>query len=354
MRLTARPESLLEFLALAAGEAPRPLIDTHLALIAARAVMAGSTLGVFEALREGPRPLAELVALLKTAERPLEQLTRALVSLGYLSARNGKLAVPRALRKWLLSDSEENLAAKLLFQEQEWLWMASLEPFVKTGQPVRIHEQMSAGSWSRYQAAMAALARAGAPALTRKIPVPPGATRMLDVGGSHGHHAAALLRAHPALVAEIAELPSALPHAEALGRAHGLGARLCYRGLDARRDSFGTAEYDLVFAANLVHHFEPAEAESLFRRAATALKPGGTLAIFEFERQDGPPRQGDAAGALVGLYFALTSASGTFSQRELAELTRSAGLQPLPPKRLVRHPGMVLQLGRKASKRRRG
>src|SRR5262245_24608466 len=50
LKLGARSENPLEWLALVAGLVPTPLFDTMLAQLLARTVMVGTRLGVFEAL----------------------------------------------------------------------------------------------------------------------------------------------------------------------------------------------------------------------------------------------------------------------------------------------------------------
>src|SRR5918996_4786215 len=62
MKYGAIPENLFERLALAAGQVPLPLLDAIYSLMKARCLMAGVRLGVFEALRDGPRTAAEVAA----------------------------------------------------------------------------------------------------------------------------------------------------------------------------------------------------------------------------------------------------------------------------------------------------
>lgn len=53
MRLGAVPQSLVEFLGLASGAVPTPLMDTVVALLLARTLMAATALGLFDALEDG-------------------------------------------------------------------------------------------------------------------------------------------------------------------------------------------------------------------------------------------------------------------------------------------------------------
>src|SRR5262249_44866096 len=62
MKLGPIPENPLESLVNALGKSPQPLLETHIAMLLARAVMEGARLGVYEALAGGPLTAAEVAA----------------------------------------------------------------------------------------------------------------------------------------------------------------------------------------------------------------------------------------------------------------------------------------------------
>jgi len=68
------------------------------------------------------------------------------------------------------------------------------------------------------------------------------------------------------------------------------------------------------------------------------LKPGGIYAIGEFIRLD-RPGEGGAVGATAGLYFALTSSSGTWSENEMRAWQIEAGLKVSKTISLISLPG---------------
>jgi SAM-dependent methyltransferase len=117
-----------------------------------------------------------------------------------------------------------------------------------------------------------------------------------------------------------------------------MGDRVTYRAGDALTDDLGSAAWDVVVVANLVHHFDEATNRALAKRIARALRPGGVFVIQELYRQESPKQAGQI-GALLGLYFALTSESGTWSFAEMAGWQREAGLVPRKPVKFVTAPG---------------
>ncbi len=94
----------------------------------------------------------------------------------------------------------------------------------------------------------------------------------------------------------------------------------------------------MILVANLVHHFDDATNRALAKRIARALRPGGVFVIQELYRASSPHEAGQI-GALLDLYFALTSEAGTWSFEEMAGWQREAGLKPRKPIKFMTAPG---------------
>jgi SAM-dependent methyltransferase len=151
-----------------------------------------------------------------------------------------------------------------------------------------------------------------------------------------------ICRRHPGLRSVVLDLPQAIRHAAPLLAREGMGDRVVHRAGDATTEDLGTAAFDLVFIANAVHHFDGPANRDLARRAAHALRPGGLFVILDFVRPRSPNGAGQV-GTLNDLFFALTSAVGTWSSEELAEWQRGAGLEPRKPIRMRTLPDGVIQ-----------
>jgi len=342
MKLGIIPENMLERVALAAGVVPRPILDTLVAMLLARTIMAATKLGIFEALASGPLPAHQVAAHCGTDPCATEKLLIALAGAGYVRAEQGQYALAPVARTWLLTDSPRSLRDQVLMQFTEWEWISGYEEFVGSGTPLDIHERMSDDEWGLYQRSMRAVAGGSAKEVGRRTPVPKGARDMLDIGGSHGYYSVALCRRHPGLRAVILDPPEAVKHAEPILLRVGMGDRVRHRAGNALTDELGTQAWDLVFIANLVHHFDEQANRDLVRRIARALRPGGILVIQDFVRVQ-QPGEGGQIGALNELYFALTSQSGSWSLAEIADWQREAGLVPRKPRRLLSLPGAAQQ-----------
>jgi len=348
VRFGAVPENPVEWLIARLNAAPRPLLETQMAFTLARLIMVGTKVGVFDAVSEGAATPDEVASRCGTSVVGMEKLLFALAGAGYLRASDGGYALTPVSRKWLLRDSPNSVADKLLFQFLEWDLMERAEDYVRTGQPLELHDSdLGVEGWDLYQRGMRAMANAFAGEAVKRMPVPRGARRMLDIGGSHGYYSVALCRRHDGLRSEVLDLPEAVETAAPLLSAEGMGDRVVHRAGDALTSELERDAYDLVLVAQLVHHFSEEQNRELAARVAEALAPGGVFAVLDAFRSRTAKDAGQV-GALFEFYFALTSQSGTWAVEEIAEWQRQAGLEPRRPLRFRTAPGVGIQAATKA------
>ena len=342
MRLNAVPENLLERIALRAGVVPTPLGDTIVAMTLARTIMVATKLGIFEVLAKGESTASEVATRCGLDQHATEVLLFALGGAGYVRSKGTHYTLAPVARKWMLKSSPQSLYDYMLFNFLNWTWDERFEDFLRTGKPTQIHQELSNDEWRVYQRAMRSLAGFSAFEVARRMPVPRGALRMLDIGGSHGYYSVMLCRLHPGLRAVVFDLPEAVVHAATILAQEGMGERIVHCAGNVLTDDLGNEEYDLIFIGSLLHHFDGQTNRDLVKRSAQALRPGGYLVIEEFQRFQSSKEIGEL-GALSNLYFAATSEAGTWSMEEIAGWQHEAGLLPRKPIRLLTAPGAGLQ-----------
>ncbi|MCB8822505.1 class I SAM-dependent methyltransferase [Microvirga rosea] len=345
MRLGAHAETVLEWLALRLNLGPKPLADTQAAFQFAQIIMCASKAGLFEALQDGGRTAEEIAALRSTNPRATSKVLDALLAHGYLQYRNGRYELNRLSRKWLLADSPYTLVHKLDFQEVEWRWTEGFDQWLYDGIAQDMHRTLRAEEWRRYQWGMRDFSTAPATEVAWRARMPAGAQTLLDIGGSHGFYSVQLCRRHQELTATILELPEAIPTAAEILAREGMGHRVAHVAGNALDDDLGADIYDAVLIANLVHHFDTEQNLRLVQKVARALRPGGVLMIMDAIRIASPTeanRPDRRLGAVLDVFFALTSASGTCSVEAIQEWQRTAGLRILRPIWLKTMPGAAL------------
>lgn len=331
MQYGAIPTSLIERLALASGLVPVPILDTLFGMLKARVVMAGVSLGVFEGLALESHTAASLAAALKLDAECLDMLLRSLVFCGYLESNGDWYSLSALGRRSMVDGAPRDLTGFVLWNYTQWQFTEHLETLVRTGEGLDFHRTLTDPvAWGHYQKAMLEAARFDAPMLAKRVPVRSGATRLLDVAGSHGLLGASICRRHPPMRSTVIDLPAALPRARELAAREGLADLVEHREGDLTRDDLGSG-WDVVLLSNILHHFRPAQIVEILTRVHRATGGDGTVAIWEIERprRTAKPSEGDG----VALFFRLTSTAGAYSGEEYGGWFEQAGFRTV---RIVR------------------
>jgi hypothetical protein len=126
MKLGVLPENLAERLALCVGIPPPGIIESWLGIMATRAVMAATKLGIFETLAAGPLTVQEIATSCATHVRATKQLLNALAGMGCLTFKAERYALPRKMRAWVLADGKYSFCDQILLRYLEWRWWGPL------------------------------------------------------------------------------------------------------------------------------------------------------------------------------------------------------------------------------------
>jgi SAM-dependent methyltransferase len=294
-----------------------PYEQSFAGMIAARALISGCTLGVFDALAERPDRPEGLAERLELDALGMETLLTALRSLGWVEEReDGMLAPTEVAGRTLVSGSPESVARFIGAQNAyHWDTLGRLDEVMRTGRPAGWHE---AGPddplWEAYIRGLYEVSRAehdGNAALVQ-VPDP---REMVDVAGGHGAFAMAMCRRHPDLHATVLDLPASAAVGRRIVGEAGYADRVDFREGDALEADLGE-DLDVVSVFNLVHHLSAEENVRLLGRAQAALRPGGCVVVGETERPE-PGAPVHQMGALSGLLFYAISRARTYTVAEM-------------------------------------
>lgn len=331
---------------MAAGVVPTPLLETFEAMAMARAIMAGASLGIFDALAEKSDDADGLARRLQLDPQGTDILLVALHAMGYVEERSGLYRNSPAVEKFLLADSPQTLRAYVAdFNRDMWDEFSRIEDAVRTGgETSGLHEREPGDPyWERYMRGLFDLTRLSGDDVARMIPVR-NPKRMLDLAGGHGGYAIAMCRRHKNLTVTIAELEGAARIGREIVREQGMADRIDYLVGDMFSTDLGRG-YDVATAFQILHHFDGDVNVELLTRAREALREGGTIAVLEQERPP-PGERGTSIGALTGLLFYVTSRARTYTADEISTFVEAAGFNRVRKRRSARFPGHVVVTGR--------
>ena len=327
MQLTVSPENPLEWFALHANRVAIPILHVQIMPVLAKAVLEAADKGVFEAARDGPQTLDNLVQTLRLNRKALGELMGLLTAMGYFTYKNDHFGLTRMARRFALKDGPQSVHGMMVFNNRVvWDWMSHLGTYLETGRGIQYHNTLSTEQWQYYQEGMVAATHTELREFGRRAPVPKSAQSMLDIGGSHGQHSVALCKRIPALTSVILDLPPAIEQAAPLLARQGMGDRVRHQPGNALTDDFGDNQYDIVLLSSLAHHFTPEQNQLVTSKVARALRPGGVFIVNEFIRPEVGAKP-ELMGSSTDLFYGLSSAAGNYSTAEIQEWQRMAGLK---------------------------
>jgi 2-polyprenyl-3-methyl-5-hydroxy-6-metoxy-1,4-benzoquinol methylase len=342
VRLALRGANPAEWLALLAGVVPAPAAEAWGGMGLSGILVAAVRTGLTARLAQRPATAAELAADLGLDPLPTRLLLDCLRSAGHVTARDGRYRLSRRSRRWLDPASGLSVAGYVAGTADYWTWWAELDEVTRGRRPAGTHGVPPGDPfWERYIRGQYELARLSAAEVARRLRLPAGARRLLDIGGGHGLYSVQLCRRHPGLTATVLDLPGSAAVGREIVAAAGLADRVLFRDGDATAGDLELGGgYDAVLCFNLVHHLSPDQITALLGKVRDALAPGGTLAVLDAFA--GPGRRGSAAANFLGLFVYLSSGSHVHTPAELRGWLRQAGFGAPRRVRVLRIPGLSL------------
>ncbi|MER5659953.1 class I SAM-dependent methyltransferase [Streptomyces mirabilis] len=242
-------------------------------------------LRLFDPLADGPRTAAELAADKDVHPRGMRILLDALAAIGLLHNVGDTYALPDGGESLLVSSGSQFFGGAVRLGASDWEWDAQkhLIDAVRHGGTVAETHALTPqfDYWEEF-ATNTSWFNNGAAELMADQLVPWARDResvdVLDIACSHGSYGFAFAQREPRATITGLDWPNVLEitrrHAERLG----LADRFKTLSGDMFKTPLG-GPYDIVMLTNVLHHFSQEEATELLKHAATAVKPGGRIAV---------------------------------------------------------------------------
>ncbi len=271
------------------------------------------------------------------APRTLGLLLDACVATGLLRKSGDTYRNTPAGAVALVENAPHDLRGAVRYNQDVYPAWGRLADLVRSGEPVEapeIHLGADPQRTRRFVLAMHGRALGIGKAVVPMLPLA-GCHRVLDLAGGPGTYAVLMAQAHTNLQCVTIDLPAVSAVAQELVAAAGLQDRVTCQAGDYHTDSYEPEAFDAVTIFGALHQEPPGAMVSILRRAAAALRPGGTILILDMmtdRTHTQPP-----FSALFAVNMALTTHHGwVFSDSELHEWLAAAGFvsshtQPVPP-----------------------
>lgn len=260
------------------------LIGLASGLWVSRAIWAAAHLKIADAVGDAPTPLAEIADATGTDTGNLRRLMNALVSIGLFSGAGEDRYAHGGMSPFLRSDHPITQRAFIdsVFGGEHYASWGAIETSLTGGgtafdgvygAPVFDWYGRHPGEAQRFSNAMAGTTRIIEAALLACW-TPPPFDLAVDVGGSRGTLAAALIARNPDARAILFDLPDIVEAVKP-----GLGDE---RIVAVGGDFFESVpEGDLYLLKLILHDWTDEQSETILRNIRAAIRPGGHVAIIE-------------------------------------------------------------------------
>lgn len=330
------------------GLIPGILLDVGISTFQYWALIGAMEIGLFEALKDGAQDIASLAQKTGASERGIETLVRALEPLGYLESSNGRYGLSKAAQRSLPIDQ---LKAMAPFFKHQMLAYADVARGIREAPEEGIYgwKHVQSGEVGRsYQASMRWLASGSVDEVVKKVDLPEGATKMLDVGGSHGLYTVAFCRKYPELRGTVLDWAIGLEAAQqTLDENPDVADRIDLVERDFEQEALPEG-YDFALLGNIIHGIGPEGNRELFGKLARATTSRGMVAIVDQFAGVKGSKFARGVAALIGFNLFLFSGGRAYPYEDVRRWLADVGFAEVGHKNL-RQPGFSLVMGRKAA-----
>jgi acetylserotonin N-methyltransferase len=269
---------------------PSIVLDLLQAFRRSKVMFAGVSLGVFDALAGGPKPLTDLAAKLGANAGALERLLDACVGLQLLRRNGSNYENTPVATEYLTSTGPRRLTGYISrSNDMMWQLWSNLEGAIQEGTPrwkqtygwegpIFSHFFKTEEDKREFLLGMHGFGLISSPHVVGAFDL--GRFRKLvDLGGATGHLAIAACRRYPNLRAAVFDLPEALPLAREIVGASDVSDRIELVGGDFFADPL--PEADLFAVGRILHDWSEDKVLKLLVKIYERLPPGGALLIAE-------------------------------------------------------------------------
>ncbi|SNQ46499.1 putative O-methyltransferase [Frankia canadensis] len=297
------------------------------------AVSAAATLGVADALADGPRGVGELASAVDAHPPTLYRLLRACTEFGLFEELDGQVFILTDVGHALRSDSANSMRAfaRWVGEPAERYTWSNLVTSVRTGQPAfEVTHGRDVWDFMAGHPDTAAVFNDAMTSASNQMIAPAvraydftGLRRIVDVGGGHGALLAETLRAYPDLHGVLYDQADVVAGAGESLRAAGVADRV-----DIVAGSFFDAVppgADAYLLSNVIHDWDDDASGRILTRVRDAMSPAARVLLVEVLMPSKP--EPSPTVKLMDLNMLVLCGGKQRTEAEFSDLLRGAGLE---------------------------
>jgi acetylserotonin N-methyltransferase len=309
-----------------------PILESIDAFRRSKTMFTAVSMGVFEALHEGPADVGTLSARLPANRDALERLLDACVGMGLLRKQDGHYANQPIAETYLCDHSPYSLGGYMRYSDEALfpLW-ANLADAIREGsdrwtQTFGWHGSLfdhffkTEARKRTFLHGMHGFGQLSSPAVVAAFDLS-GFRRMADLGGATGHLAIAACERYPQLRATVFDLPPVIAVAREYLDASAARERIELTPGDFFQDNLPAA--DLYSLGRILHDWGEDKIRLLLGKISAALPPGGGLLIAEKLLDE--DKSGPTPAHMQSLNMLVCTEGKERTLSEYAALLREAG-----------------------------
>ncbi|MEG3896412.1 MULTISPECIES: class I SAM-dependent methyltransferase [unclassified Microcoleus] len=278
MRLSVKPENILEAIALESRKELSPFLLAMLGMGVSQAVVTAVQLGFFDALKKHPQTANELAKTMNCDARGMQVLLESLDGFGFVNRQGDRYKLTQESARHLTQAGGYiqdflRLAGDISRQ------MVLLEEDIRTGEVPNFHFDPQSPTYSlNYYTMLKSSGKKGAPNVLKFAKLNPTPKRLLDVAGGPAEYSIAFCQQYPDLKVDILDLPNAIKAGKLRIEEAGFSSRIRYIEGNLLETDWDT-NYDVVFLSNILHCLKAEECEVTLSKAFQALRSGGSASV---------------------------------------------------------------------------
>jgi SAM-dependent methyltransferase len=288
-----------------------------------RILLSGFELDIFTNIDKSGSTNSQIAAKLHLDENANERLMNALVSLGFLTKKNGIFFNTEDSYTFLSKKSPEYLGG-LMHSNHLWNTWSNLTQVVRTGKSANPSEINERGEdWLfPFINAMHDRAKKQAPQQLANIDLSD-VKSVLDVGGGSGAYSMAFIARKHEIEATVFDLPNVVPITKKFLEKEGFAGRIKTHPGDYTTDEL-PGGFDLVFLSAIIHSNPLDVNRNLIKKCFKSLNKNGQIVIQDWIMSN--DRTQPAGGAVFAINMLVgTEAGDCFTEEEVTEMLTSAG-----------------------------